>query len=89
MECLTPKQNESEESVMTKMTKKQMRKLVAQIVLVLIGLVGFFLILNSIGTLDGDFITISTQLSLNVRVCITGFALIALALNVYRVLFKD
>ena len=74
---------------MTKFTKKQMRKLVAQLVLVLIGLIGFFLMLNSIGTVDGDFIVISTQLSLNVRTCITGFALIVLALNVYKMLFKD
>ena len=74
---------------MTKMTKKQMRKLVAQLVLLLVGLGGFFLMLNSIGTLDGDFIVISTQLSLNVRTCITGFALIVLALNVYKMLFKD
>ena len=74
---------------MTKMTKKQKRKFVAQLVLALIGLAGFFLLLNSIGTLDGDFITISTQLTLNVRACVTGFALIALALNIYKFLFKD
>lgn len=74
---------------MTKMTKKQMRKFVAQLVLTLIGIVGFLLMLNSIGTLDGDYITISTQLSLNVRTCIVGFALIALALNIYKMLFKD
>lgn len=74
---------------MTKMTKKQMRKFVAQLVLTLIGIVGFLLMLNSIGTLDGDYITISTQLSFNVRTCITGFALIALALNIYKFLFRD
>ena len=74
---------------MTKMTKKQLRKLVAQLVLVLIGLIGFFLVLNSIGTVDGDYITLSLQLSLNVRACITGFALISMALTVYRVLFND
>lgn len=74
---------------MTKMTKKQLRKLVAQLVLVLIGLIGFFLVLNSIGTVDGDYITLSLQLSLNVRACITGFALISMALTIYRVLFKD
>lgn len=74
---------------MTKMTRKQKRKLIAQLVLVLVGLIGFFLMLNSIGTLDGDFIVISTQLSLNVRTCITGFALIALALNLYKNLFND
>lgn len=74
---------------MTKMTRKQKRRFTAQIVLLLIGLVGFFMLLNSIGTLDGDFITISTQLTLNVRTCVTGFALIAMALNVYKSLFKD
>ena len=74
---------------MTKFTKKQMRKLVAQLVLVLIGLIGFFLMLNSIGTVDGDYITLSLQLSLNVRACITGFALISLAFTVYRFLFLD
>lgn len=74
---------------MTKMTKKQMRKLVAQLVLVLIGLIGFFLMLNSIGTVNGDYITLSLQLSLNVRACITGFALITLAFTVYKFLFID
>lgn len=74
---------------MTKMTKKQKRKFIAQLVLILVGLIGFFLILNSIGTLDGDYITISTQLSLNVRTCVTGFALIALALNIFKFLFRD
>lgn len=74
---------------MTKMTKKQMRKLIAQLVLVLIGLIGFFLVLNSIGTIDGDYITLSLQLSLNVRACITGFALISLALTIYKFLFRD
>lgn len=72
-----------------KVTKKQTKKFVAQIVLLVMGIVGFFMMLNSIGTLDGDYIIISTQLSLNVRACITGFALIVLALNVYKVLFKD
>ena len=74
---------------MTKFTKKQMRKLVAQLVLVLIGLIGFFLMLNSIDTVDGDYITLSLQLSLNVRACITGFALISLAFTVYKFLFID
>lgn len=74
---------------MTKMTRKQKRKFIAQLMLVLTGLAGFFLMLNSIGTLDGDYITISTQLTLNVRVCVTGFALIALSLNLYKNLFSD
>ena len=73
---------------MTKMTRKQKRKFVAQLVLFTVGLIGFFLMLNSIGTLDGDFITISTQLSLNVRTCITGFALITLATYLYKNLFQ-
>lgn len=72
-----------------KMTRKQKRRFTAQLVLVLIGLVGFFIMLNSIGTLDGDFITISTQLTLNVRTCVTGFALIALAINLYKNIFRD
>lgn len=74
---------------MNKMTRRQKRKFIAQLVLVLTGLIGFFLILNSIGTLDGDFITISTQLTLNVRTCVTGFALITLAINLYKTLFSD
>ena len=73
----------------TKMTKKAARKFMAQIVLILVGLVGFLLMLNSVGTVDGDFITLSLQLSLNVRACITGFALISLAFAVYRSLFRD
>lgn len=72
---------------MTK-TKKQKNRGIAQFVLFIAGLVGFFLILNSIGTLDGDFITISTQLTLNVRVCVTGFALMTLSLNLYKALFN-
>ena len=72
-----------------KMTVKQKRKFTAQLVLLAIGLIGFFVILNSIGTLDGDYVTISTQLSFNVRTLITGFALITLALNIYKNLFKD
>ena len=74
---------------MTKMTKKQVKRFVAQLVLVLIGLIGFFLMLNSIGTVEGDYITLSLNLSLNVRACITGVALIGLAFTVYRFLFKD
>lgn len=72
-----------------KMTRKQKRKFIAQLVLVLVGLIGFFLIINSIGTMNGDFITISTQLTLNVRVCVTGFALIALATHLYKNIFSD
>lgn len=72
-----------------KMSRKQKRKFIAQLVLVLVGLSGFFLILNSIGTLDGDYITISTQLTFNVRVCVTGFALITLAIKLYKNLFAD
>ena len=72
-----------------KMTRRQKRKMIAQLVLFLVGLGGFFLIINSIGTLDGDYITISTQLTLNVRVCVTGFALIALAISLYKNLFND
>lgn len=72
-----------------KMTVKQKRKFIAQLVLLAIGLAGFFVILNSIGTLDGDYVTISTQLSFNVRTLITGFALIALAVNIYKNLFRD
>lgn len=68
--------------------KKQNRKFIAQVVLILVGLAGFFLMLNSIGTLDGDYITISTQLTLNVRVCITGFAMMVLASNLYKNLFQ-
>ena len=72
-----------------KMSRKQKRKFIAQIILVLVGLAGFFLIINSIGTLDGDYITISTQLTLNVRTCVTGFALITLVINLYKNLFND
>ena len=74
---------------MTKMTRKQKRRFIAQVVLLLIGLVGFFIILNSIGTLDGDFITISTQLTFNVRTLVTGSALIGLSLNLYKYLFRE
>ena len=72
-----------------KMTRRQKRKLIAQIVLFLVGLGGFFLIINSIGTIDGDYITISTQLTMNVKVCVTGFALITLATSLYKNLFID
>lgn len=74
---------------MNKMTRKQKRRFIAQLVLLFIGLIGFFVILNSIGTLDGDHITISTQLTLNVRTLVTGSALIALSLNLYKYLFRD
>ena len=73
---------------MTKTTKKSKRNFIAQLVLVLVGLGGFFLMINSIGTLEGDYITISTQLSLNVRTCITGFSLISLAMYLYKNLFQ-
>ena len=75
--------------MIAKMTRRQKRKLIAQIVLFLVGLGGFFLIINSIGTIDGDYITISTQLTMNVKVCVTGFALITLAANLYKNLFID
>ena len=72
-----------------KMTRRQKRKMIAQLVLFLVGLGGFFLIINRIGTLDGDYITISTQLTLNVKVCVSGFALITLAISLYKNLFND
>lgn len=74
---------------MTKLTKKNAKKLGVQVVLALVGLIGFFLVLSSTGTVDGDFITLSLQLSWNVRICVIGFALISLAVTTYRVLFKD
>lgn len=72
-----------------KMTRRQKRAFIAQAILLIVGLVGVFVVLNSVGTIEGDYITISTQLSLNVGDFLTGFAIITVAVNLYKIIFKD
>lgn len=71
------------------MSVKQKRKLGMQILLFIMGLVGFLLMINSIGAVEGDFITISVQLSMNVRACVTGFAVMCMAIYLFKSLFRD
>ena len=71
------------------MSTKQKRKLGAQCALFLAGLIGFLLVVNSIGAVEGDYIIISTQLSLNVRSCVTGFAVMSMAIYLFKSIFRD
>lgn len=71
------------------MSNKQKRKLGMQCALFILGLVGFLLTITSIGAVEGDFIVISTQLSINVRACVTGISLFAVAVFLFKALFSD
>lgn len=71
----------------TKLNWKQ-KNLIILGALALVGIVGFLLVLSSIGTLDNDFITVSAQLSLNVRTCVVGVALMFLATGLFKMLFQ-
>lgn len=71
------------------MSIKQKRKLGVQCLLFLAGLIGFLLMINSIGAVEGDYIIISTQLSLNVRSCVTGFAILCMAIYLFKSIFRD
>lgn len=59
-----------------------------KVVLLAVGIAGFFLIINSVGSIDGDYIVLSTQVSLNVKRCFTGIAMICMAMYVFKNLFK-
>lgn len=71
------------------MSTKQKRKLGVQCLLFIVGLIGFLLMINSIGAVEGDYIIISTQLSLNVRSCVTGFSVMCMAIYLFKSLFRD
>lgn len=71
------------------MSTKQKRKLGVQILLFIVGIIGFVMMINSIGAVEGDYIILSTQLSLNVRGVVTGFSLLCLAIYLFKNLFHD
>ena len=71
------------------MSTKQKRKLGVQILLFIVGIIGFIMMINSIGAVEGDYIILSTQLSLNVRGVVTGFSLLCLAIYLFNNLFHD
>lgn len=71
------------------MSTKQKRKLGVQILLFIVGIIGFIMMINSIGAVEGDYIILSTQLSLNVRGVVTGFSLLCLAIYLFNNLFRD
>lgn len=67
---------------------KNQKKLITMGTLFLTGITGFLLVLSSVGTLNSDFITISAELSFNVRICVVGVALICLAVGLFKMLFQ-
>lgn len=71
------------------MSTTQKKKLLAQLVLFAAGVAGFLLMIYSIGTANGDHIDISIQLTLNVRACVTGFAIMCMASYLYKSFIKD
>ena len=71
------------------MSTKQKRKFLVQCLLFIVGLIGFVVMINSIGAVEGDYIVLSTQLSLNVRNCVTGCALLCIAVYLFKSIFRD
>ena len=69
------------------MSTTQKKKLIAQGLLSTAGIAGFLLMINSIGAAESDYITI--QLSLNVRACVTGLAIMCMAIHLYKSFFNN
>lgn len=69
--------------------KKKTRRVVMKLILLIAGVVGFYLIINSLGSIDGDFITISFQVSLNVRRFFTGLTTLLVSVYIFKTIFVE
>lgn len=69
--------------------KKKRRSIAVKIFLLIAGVVGFYMIINSLGSIDSDFITISFQVSLNVRRFFTGLTTLLVSVYVFKSIFVE
>lgn len=69
--------------------KKKIRRVVMKLILLTAGVVGFYLIINSLGSIDSDFITISFQVSLNVRRFFTGLTTLLVSVYIFKTIFVE
>ena len=69
--------------------KKKIRRVVMKLILLIAGVVGFYLIINSLGSIDSDFITISFQVSLNVRRFFTGLTTLLVSVYIFKTIFVE
>ena len=69
--------------------KKKTRRVVMNLILLIAGVVGFYLIINSLGSIDSDFITISFQVSLNVRRFFTGLTTLLVSVYIFKTIFVE
>ena len=69
--------------------KKNTRRVVMKLILLTAGVVGFYLIINSLGSIDSDFITISFQVSLNVRRFFTGLTTLLVSVYIFKTIFVE
>ena len=69
--------------------KKKTRRVVMKLILLTAGVVGFYLIINSLGSIDSDFITISFQVSLNVRRFFTGLTTLLVSVYIFKTIFVE
>lgn len=65
------------------------RGIAVKIFLLIAGVVGFYMIINSLGSIDSDFITISFQVSLNVRRFFTGLTTLLVSVYVFKSFFIE
>ena len=69
--------------------KQKTRRVVMKLILLTAGVVGFYLIINSLGSIDSDFITISFQVSLNVRRFFTGLTTLLVSVYIFKTIFVE
>ena len=69
--------------------RKKTRRVVMKLILLIAGVVGFYLIINSLGSIDSDFITISFQVSLNVRRFFTGLTTLLVSVYIFKTIFVE
>lgn len=69
--------------------KKKIRRVVMKLILLIAGVVGFYLIINSLGSINSDFITISFQVSLNVRRFFTGLTTLLVSVYIFKTIFVE
>lgn len=69
--------------------KKKARRTAMKLLLLIAGIVGFYLIINSLGSIDSDFIVISFQVSLNVRRFFTGLTTLLVSVYIFKSIFVE
>lgn len=62
------------------------KQVLAKLFLLVVAVAGFFIIINSLGSLDSDYIVIEFQVSLNVKQFFTGLVMIIMASTFYKLL---